>query len=1070
MKLSALTVQPIRHVFCALALTVVVGAFPSGVANRASAETSGGADVATPQVQIDAGGHTAAIFGLAFTSDNFLLSGGQDKVARVWDVPNGRTIKWLRGQISAGGEGKISTVAISKDDRIAAVAGIMGPDDPADATDVCGGPGCGDIRLFDLDTREVIGHLSGHTDTIKHIAVSPDGNRLASAGAGKDKTIRIWDLASRQEITGLRYAVPEIRASQLAFMPDGRHLAFASGANVNGGLDRIRVLDISGAVPRLVATLQGQGILNHVTVDDTGKLIAAAGLSGNIYVWPWQEPATEPIILPSVSNGSAITGLAFGRRQSAPLLIATQAKKPYGGVIWDVDQGAIVGEFPGHDGPVTALAVSPDGTRVATAGGTDLSILVRPLRVSGGAGNRRGITKNERRLGGAGRVIQSVGFIREGIDGDPGTVAGERDAIAWGYTDPCPVVDSCPAARRRLEHVMAIPGQTGGPLEQSPQVWPRVLDSDRQPLPSVERHAEITSSTHNLERSKTTRTKPFNDLLILKGAGATVELLPRGSNRGGDHTAYTFDPTGGKIASAGRNGALDLIIRDQNGIWRSKPLVGHTADVWSVAFDSTGRLLVSGSTDQTVRLWNATSGELLVTLFATPDDAWVMWTPQGYFAASPAGEKLVGWQFNQGRDRSAKFLTADAARAVLFRPRIVERAITLGSAKAAAEEARKADGTKATAGLDVTSLQTSDLPQFSIRSPKADARTTDKRVRIEVALPAAAPQQSTYEIYVNNVKQEMAKLNRRPFQDGDLRGYSLDVPLVGGENLVTVIGLNGLLRTERSVTVHRDGVGAIEQRKTLYVVAIGINHYPNLAPCFPDGTCELRQAVNDAETFIKTVTEHMVGPGKGHDAIEAKLVVGPRPSDPPPAGKHEKATRTSIRDALQLFAKATENDTVMLFVAGHGALDSGGSYYFLPSEAEYASDQTMKGSTVVTWSTLADAVANANGLRFMFVDTCRSQAAYNPELVNNASTAKVEVFTSAGSLQAAVEDDAISQGYFTDAWKRGLQGGADPEPKQRKVLVNDLGHFIEREVSRATRGQQVPHHPRSIVDFVLSVY
>ena len=72
-----------------------------------------------------------------------------------------------------------------------------------------------------------------------------------------------------------------------------------------------------------------------------------------------------------------------------------------------------------------------------------------------------------------------------------------------------------------------------------------------------------------------------------------------------------------------------------------------------------GRWLVSGSFDQTVRLWAIETGKPLLTIFAANDDEWVAWTPEGYYTASLKGDRLIGWHMNQGEGRLARYYPAE---------------------------------------------------------------------------------------------------------------------------------------------------------------------------------------------------------------------------------------------------------------------------------------------------------------------------------------------------------------------------------------------------------------------------
>ncbi len=172
-----------------------------------------------PILDLDTGGQTAVIKDIAFTSDGrFILSAGDDKVVRIWDVEQRRTVRTLRGEIGDSHHGKIFALAISPDDRFVAVGGWMAP---ADAERLC----CGDIRVFDFTTGRLVKRLQGHEGPIYDLAFSPDGSRLASAAG--DARAFIWTMPDGA--IGHCLEGHDGSVSRIAFADNGR--------TVTGGAD-----------------------------------------------------------------------------------------------------------------------------------------------------------------------------------------------------------------------------------------------------------------------------------------------------------------------------------------------------------------------------------------------------------------------------------------------------------------------------------------------------------------------------------------------------------------------------------------------------------------------------------------------------------------------------------------------------------------------------------------------------------------------------------------------------------------------------------------------------------------
>ncbi len=80
-------------------------------------------------------------------------------------------------------------------------------------------------------------------------------------------------------------------------------------------------------------------------------------------------------------------------------------------------------------------------------------------------------------------------------------------------------------------------------------------------------------------------------------------------------------------------------------------LRGHTEEIRQIAWSPDGRLLASGSNDQTVRLWDVATGQALHTLTGHTDPVGsVAWSSDGRLLASSSGDQTVRlWDVTTGR-------------------------------------------------------------------------------------------------------------------------------------------------------------------------------------------------------------------------------------------------------------------------------------------------------------------------------------------------------------------------------------------------------------------------------------
>jgi WD40 repeat protein len=146
------------------------------------------------------------ILALAFSPDGKELAASGYHEVTFWEPSSGKLLGRL-GNIAQ----QTHALAYSPDGALLIVAG--------------GTPGVtGELRLLDPARRSGIATLDRAGDTFLAASFTPDGARLAAAGA--DSAVRLYDVSRRKRLLSVEPHADWVTA--LAFTPDGRRLLTAS--------------------------------------------------------------------------------------------------------------------------------------------------------------------------------------------------------------------------------------------------------------------------------------------------------------------------------------------------------------------------------------------------------------------------------------------------------------------------------------------------------------------------------------------------------------------------------------------------------------------------------------------------------------------------------------------------------------------------------------------------------------------------------------------------------------------------------------------------------------------------
>lgn len=938
-------------------------------------------------------GHTGFVNTAAFTKDGrYAVSGSNDDTLKLWDIATGKEINIINDNA-----GNISSIAFTPNNRY-----------------LVAGNWVGTVSFWDTKSWRKVKQFNGHAGKVKSVTITPDG-KYALTG-GDDRTVMMWDVKSGRKVRSFIGSPDKIMS--VAVTENGR---FCITGCYNG---IITLFDLKTA--RKERSFKSDfDKLDSLTTSLDSKSILAGYENGVIEKWTIESGSKENIFNQqkgavlsiavtadgkNVVSGSGVGTLwlwdietggvkkAFTGEAEYVSAVATTPNNKY--VLtgcdnnlrqWDILNGRLVQTYYGHENTISSLAITPNG-HYAITGSYDNNLKLWNLENG----------REFKTLSGHKAFVSSVAVSPNGkyaISGSfDSTVKlwdiqkGKETSTFQGHTNVVSAVAVTPNGQ------YIISGSFDGTVKQ----WD--IASREEVKSFMARGAEVLSVA----------VTPDGVNLL---AGTQYGYMNHWNLESGKR--YFPWMVGDIVSSLSVTSDSKLVLSGGNDmkLWRinSGSLVtiypGYKGWVKSIAVDQNGKQALTGNEDGTTRLWDITTGKEIAQFISFTDGEWIAITPDGYYNASPNGDKHLNVRIGNN------VYGIENYREAFFRPDLVKIALSGGSLKSYRNIA------------DVK-----QPPQVEIIDTPLTVAGDELTVKLKLTDIGGGI--GDVRLYLNSSAIMLDNSRGLKVVDkGISRSYK--IRLARGDNIIRAVAFNAdntmqSNPAEQTVTATYTPTA----KPTLHALVIGINEFKN-------PKLRLQYAEPDADLFTETLK-------KGASDLFGKVNIV-RLTTP------DQTTSENIANELKKMRTINPDDLFILFVASHGTVDDG-EYFLLTSNVGSTSTVKLK-SDALSQNKIKELIANIPTTKKVIVlDTCNAgqmgdalQVAMLTRGMSEDTAFKIlsravgsTILSSATSTQEALEGYQ-GHGLFTWVLAEGMKGKAD-KGKTGLIKTTDLVDYVESEV------------------------